>query len=150
MKAVTSLRLVCGKCGGKDIERTLVYTEVELQGSCAGLRERGTMSVEKEWGAKWSAELERRGVASVVAMLSGSEVGIGRGSDFRLFIQGMPNPSRGFVEDWIGRKEAEERLLEADKRQLEAKRFRYLLWPTLVAALAAAIAAWPVVRDWIK
>jgi hypothetical protein len=36
MKALSGLRLKCSKCGGKDIESTLVYTEGELQGFLRG------------------------------------------------------------------------------------------------------------------
>ncbi len=36
MTALSQLRLVCGKCGGKDIEARLVYSEEELQGSLRG------------------------------------------------------------------------------------------------------------------
>jgi hypothetical protein len=32
MQALSSVPLKCSKCGGKEIERTLVYTEVELRG----------------------------------------------------------------------------------------------------------------------
>jgi hypothetical protein len=32
MKAISRLRLVCSRCGGKDFEVKLVYTEVELRG----------------------------------------------------------------------------------------------------------------------
>jgi hypothetical protein len=36
MKALSSLRLVCSRCGGKDIEARLVYTERELKGFLRG------------------------------------------------------------------------------------------------------------------
>ena len=46
MKALSGLRLKCAKCGersasgsGKEIERTLVYTEVELKGLLQGDQE---------------------------------------------------------------------------------------------------------------
>jgi hypothetical protein len=40
---------------------------------------------------------------------------------------------RGFVEDWLGQK-------EADAKRLEARRFNYVFWFSLVAAIAAVIA----------
>jgi hypothetical protein len=36
MKALKDLRLVCGRCAGKDIETRLVYTEEELKGFLRG------------------------------------------------------------------------------------------------------------------
>ena len=36
MKALSGLRLVCGKCASKDIEARLVYSEGELKGFFGG------------------------------------------------------------------------------------------------------------------
>jgi hypothetical protein len=98
------------------------------------------MSIEETWGAKWSEELDRRGMASVVAMLSSRAVGTGRASTYYFGIQGMPDPTREFVEGWIIRR-------EAATRKLETRRFHYIFWPALLAALASV---WFVVRDWFR
>ena len=99
------------------------------------------ISIEMEW----SAQLDRRGLTSVVAALSGSEVGIGRGAEFRLFIAGMQNPSRGFVEDWVGRKEAEARAearaKEAEAKVTEARRHRHNLTVNIVLSILAVVVA---------
>jgi hypothetical protein len=100
------------------------------------------MNIENEW----TEELERRGVASVVAMLSGRGVGVGRGAEFKLFTPGMPNPSRGFVEDWVGHKEAEVKA-EAKAKEAEAKATgtkwnRYNLALGVLAIVVAIVIAW--------
>jgi hypothetical protein len=90
--------------------------------------------------AKWDAELDHRGVAAIAAALSGG--GVGRGAEFRLFVSDLANPSRAYVEDWLGRKEARATLRET-------RRFHCIFWPSLVAAGASIVAAWPVLRDWL-
>jgi hypothetical protein len=40
MDALSRLPLKCSKWGGKEIERTLVYTEVQLQGFLRGVEQR--------------------------------------------------------------------------------------------------------------
>jgi hypothetical protein len=92
--------------------------------------------------SRWDAELERRGVAAVAAALVRDGVGAGRGAKFRLFVPDLPNPSRGYVEDWLGRTEA-----RAAAR--ETKRFHCILWPSVIGAGTGIIAVWPVVRDWL-
>ena len=96
-------------------------------------------SIEKEWAIRWDQALDRRGTASVVATLV-SGVGVGRASPFPPGIHGIQDPTRGFVEDWIVRK-------EAANRKLETMRFHYIFCPALLAALAAV---WFVVRDLMK
>jgi hypothetical protein len=53
------------------------------------------------------AELKKRGRAAIAAMLT-EAVGTNRGATVRLWVQGLPDPDRAYVEDWLGRKEAEE------------------------------------------
>jgi hypothetical protein len=100
------------------------------------------MSIEEAWDAKWSEELDRRGLTSVVAALSGGDVRPGRGAEFPLFLGGTPNPSRGYVEDWISRK-------EAVTTKVEARRFWCIFVAALLAVVVGIIAAWPVIHDWI-
>jgi hypothetical protein len=87
---------------------------------------------------EWTAQLDRRGLTSVVAPLS--DVGASRGAEFRLFIADMPNPSRGFVEDWIGRKESE-------AEATEARRFWCIFVAAVLAVVVGVIAASPVIHD---
>jgi hypothetical protein len=52
------------------------------------------------------AELERRGVASVRALLNNREAaGIGSGAEVRLGVSGVPNGSRAEIEAWCCEKE---------------------------------------------
>jgi hypothetical protein len=66
----------------------------------------GMKPIQSEHDRRWDAELQRRGAGDVAAALASEGVGIGRGAEFRLFVPDLPNPSRGYVEDWLGRKEA--------------------------------------------
>ena len=58
--------------------------------------------------------------------------------------------TRGYVEDWLRRGDAERKTLEVGQR-------RDVFWIAvltialgIVAAVAVVVTAWPVVRDWIK
>ena len=109
------------------------------------------MSVETKRNPLWDAELERLGRDSVIARLTlGREVGSGPASEFKLWMQQVPNPTRSYVEDWIARREAE-------AKTTDTKRFRAILVVTvagaiagIAAAIASLIAAWPVVWSWFK
>jgi hypothetical protein len=90
--------------------------------------------------ARWDAELERRGVAAVATALASDGIGIGRGAEFRLFVPDPPNPSRGYVEDWPGHKEA-----RAAAR--ESRRFHFIFWPSVLGAGMGLVAIWPFIRD---
>jgi len=84
-------------------------------------------SVTSDHERRWEAELGRRGISAVAAVLASTGVGIGRGAEFRLFVPDLPNPSRGDVEDWLGRKEA----LAATRH---TRRFHRIFWPSLIGA----------------
>jgi hypothetical protein len=56
------------------------------------------------------------------------------------FVPDLLNPSRGYVEDWLGRKEA-----RAAAR--ETRRFHSIYWLSLIGAGTGIVAIWPVVRD---
>jgi hypothetical protein len=123
------------------------------------------MSSDKELAARWDAELERRGKTAVAAKLASGDEGAGTGADFRLFVQGLQNPTRGYVEESLGRLDRQEKAAEAaamaeaqaaraeakadraDEKVVNTKRFHYIFWPALVAALAAVLS---VVHEWIK
>jgi hypothetical protein len=62
----------------------------------------GMKSIQSKPKSRWDVELERRGIATVVAALASDGVGIGRGAEFRLFVPDLPNPSRGYVGDRLG------------------------------------------------
>jgi hypothetical protein len=88
------------------------------------------------------AELNRRGVAVVAALLANDDaVGIGRGAEVRLFATGLSNPERGYVEDWLGRKERETAVTAAHRHQEVTKSAqeaaKYAAWSAVVGAISA-------------
>ena len=101
--------------------------------------------------ARWGAELRRIGRDAVIAELGGTPAN--PGATFPLYLpDGKRDPMRGYVEEWLGRMED-----KANSTATEAKRFRYILVASVVAATAGVlavavgiIAAWPVIHDWIK
>ena len=63
---------------------------------------------QRELEKKWRAELEKMGVEVVKLKLNPDNVGPGRGAAFRdLLPPGMPETTRGFVEDWVAEEEHE-------------------------------------------
>jgi hypothetical protein len=86
------------------------------------------------------AELNRRGVAAVAAMLT-SGVGPSRGAAVKLGVVGLPELDRAYVEDWLGRKAAEEAATAAQRHQEATKpaqdAAKYAWWSLIVAAIAA-------------
>jgi hypothetical protein len=92
------------------------------------------------------------GKTAVVAKLMSADVGAGRGAEFRLFVTGLPNPSRGYVEDWLGRLEAEEKTAEAVAKTLETKRHHVNVFIGIAGIIIGILLsiAWPVARDWIN
>ena len=94
--------------------------------------------------ARWNAELERLGKTAVAAKLMSGGVGTGSGAEVKLSLSGLKNPTRGYVEEWLGRLDREEKAdraaAKADRAEakvVDARRFHYIFWPALVAALAA-------------
>lgn len=60
---------------------------------------------QRELEKKWRAELEKMGVEVVKLKFDRSNVGPGRGAAFKdLLPNGMPEATRGFVEDWLAEK----------------------------------------------
>jgi hypothetical protein len=86
------------------------------------------------------AELNQRGVAAVAAMLP-LAVGSNRGATVKLWVTGVPDPDRGYVEDWLGRKEAEDRATSARRHQEVTKPAHdaatYAWWSVIVGTIAA-------------
>ena len=71
---------------------------------------------QRELEKKWTAELEKLGVEVVMLKLNRDNVGQGRGAAFRVLLpNGMPETTRGFVEDWLADKGREEK--SSDTRQ---------------------------------
>jgi hypothetical protein len=94
----------------------------------------------------WTAALESMGRDTVRIRLN--DMPADRSATFKLL--GQRGCKRWFAEDWLGRVEAEE-------KALEARQHRDVFWITvltvalgIVATVAAAVTAWPVVRDWIN
>lgn len=92
---------------------------------------------------RWDAELERRGVSAVIAYLASDQVGASQNADVRLFVVGLEDPARRYVERWLGRKEADAARL-AEERHRETLRIgqkaaRWAFWAFVAGAAAVAI-----------
>ena len=97
----------------------------------------------KEDEERWRAEMKKLGLSVIKMRLADREsAGPGRGSLVRN-ICAHPEPLRSFVEDWVIE---EERSVEGR----EKTRFRWMVLLTAVAAVAAVIAAWPIVKSWLQ
>jgi hypothetical protein len=91
----------------------------------------------------WDAALEKMGRDTVrIRLIQMSE---DRSTTFKLPDQ--PGCKRGYAEDWLARMEVEDRARANRAETVETKRFHYIFWPALLAALAAV---WFVVRDVIQ
>ena len=104
--------------------------------------------------ARWNAELECLGKTAVAAKLMSGGVGTGSDAELKLSMSGLENPTRGYVEEWLGRLDREEKAdraaAKADRaaaKVVDARRFHYIFWPVLVAALAAVFS---LLHEWIK
>ena len=65
---------------------------------------------QRELEKKWRAELEKMGVEVVKLKLNPDNVGQGDGAAFRVLLpSGMPETTRGFVEDWLAEKDREKK-----------------------------------------
>jgi hypothetical protein len=69
-------------------------------------------------------------------------VGTGRGTEFRLFVPGLSNPPRRYVEDRLGCKEVR-------AVAMATRRFHRILRPALIRTLTGVIAIWPLVRNFV-
>ena len=94
----------------------------------------------------WDAALESMGRVTVRIRLNNMPAD--RSAAFKL--PGQRSYKREYAEDWLGRGDAKE-------KALEARQHRDAFWITaltaalgIVAAVAAVVTAWPVMRDWIK
>jgi hypothetical protein len=68
---------------------------------------------------RWNTELDKRGIVVVAAFLANNHfVGQGELAEFKLFVAGLQNPTKSYVERWLARKEAEAaQLTEAVRRR---------------------------------
>ena len=92
----------------------------------------------------WDAALESMGRDTVRIRLNNMPAG--RSAIFLL--PGQLNCKRGYVEDWLRRGDVEAKALEVGQH-------RDVFWITvltvalgIVAAVAAVVTPWPMVRDW--
>ncbi len=67
------------------------------------------------------------------------------------------DPRRAQAREWVVEQKAQLEREQSNTRQLEARRFKSILGWTIagvvvavIAAAAAVIAAWPVIKEWIK
>ena len=92
---------------------------------------------------RWDEELERRGVAAITAYLASGGVGTGQNAEVHLFVTGLENPQRQYVERWLGRKEAEaDRLAEDRHREtlkVSRKSARWAFWAFIAGAVAVFV-----------
>ena len=95
---------------------------------------------------QWDTALESIGREMV--RIRSKDTPAGRSAVFLL--PGRLSCTRGYAEDWLGRGDAKEKALEVGQH-------RDVFWITvltvalgIVAAVAAVVTAWPVVRGWIK
>jgi hypothetical protein len=86
--------------------------------------------------ARWRHALETAGIHVVRARLLQSP----GGSASSIGGLGKEHITKGYVERWL-------RDQEGQIEQEQTRRYRWLLWWTVVAALAACIAAWPIIKD---
>ena len=63
---------------------------------------------------RWDAVLEKRGLTAVKLYLAPDNIGTGQNAEVRLFVSGLQDPQRDYVEGWIARKEAEAARLVAE------------------------------------
>jgi hypothetical protein len=93
---------------------------------------------EQTW--RWYEELERLGPENVrirVVQHDAGSAGAIRGLGTELAV------TKGFAEDWL-------RYRDQKEGSKAFRRFWITTGVALVSAIAAIIAAWPVVRDWLK
>jgi hypothetical protein len=89
---------------------------------------------------KKRAELEKIWLARVEEL--GPEIVRVRYTERRPVTDIAPHPDAGFVEKWL-------RTKERDRKRKAAWAYSVPLFFTVVSAIAACSAAWPVVKDWI-
>jgi anti-sigma factor RsiW len=89
-------------------------------------------------------ELDRRGPVNVRAILDNPEwTGAGQNAEVRLHVAGVPNPERAQVELWLREKE------QAANRNVVWIAVLTLIFAGIGAA-GSVIAAWPIVKEWLK
>ena len=93
--------------------------------------------------ALWNVELRRIGRDVVLAKLGDIPAGPGTAFPLHDLPDGAHSPKRSDVGKWLGRMDAEE-------KATEARRFWCIFVAAVLAVVVGVIAAWPVVRDWIK
>jgi len=85
---------------------------------------------------RWLRALETAGIHVVRARLVQSP----GGSTASISVGTEQNITKGYVERWL-------RHQEARIEQEQTRRYRWVLCWTIVAAVAACIAAWPIIKD---
>jgi len=89
-------------------------------------------------------ELDRRGAANIRAILDNPEwTGAGQNAEVNLRVAGVPNPERAQVELWLREKE------QAANRNAVWIAVLTLIFAGIGAA-GSVIAAWPIVKGWLK
>jgi hypothetical protein len=86
--------------------------------------------------ARWEDELNRLDTTAVVAKLH--HMGFGRGAEVRLDVREMQDPTRGFVEEWLGRKEAEKAKRE-EERHAATRRLAKIALGVAIGSLVVSL-----------
>ena len=94
-------------------------------------RSLGARMDQEEDERKQREALNKLGVEAVKARMP--NVGSGTGAEFPLQVSSVPNPSRGFVEDWLASK-------EQSKARTTTKRYRVLAFIGLAGVAVSALA----------
>jgi hypothetical protein len=91
---------------------------------------------------RWRAALEARGAADVMTLLHRLDP-LHPEQIVNSVGDRPPHPTRGFIANWVREREA-----AAERR--ETYRFCWILFWTIVAAIAASIAAWPEIKTLLR
>lgn len=95
-------------------------------------------------------ELERRGAANVRSLLIPEVSGSNPNALVPLYATGVLDPLRRDVEDWLRDTELAEKAEQDHRHRQVISTAYWTLGVAVIAAVAGIIAAWPVVKEWLK
>jgi hypothetical protein len=96
-----------------------------------------------ELTVRWDAELRRLGRAAVIARLENG--GAHANSDYKLFVSGLRDPLRGYVERWLARQEEASEKAARARHDQSMRRSTFAICVSVLALLIAMLALW---RKW--
>jgi hypothetical protein len=92
------------------------------------------------------AALERRGVDWLRVLLAQTGVGVGAAVN----VEDRRTATRAEVEDWLREIAADDTAKQENRHAQMLSIAYWTLGIAVVAAVAGILAAWPVVREWLK